>query len=141
MSDARADDAIIAGFVSALAACALLECVRDATGRITDFVVVAVNPSAERLIERPSADVVGGSVRAVPAFAGLHDSAEYAAVFETGKPLVDEFRVARGGDAPPCWVHRLVTRTPTGVMVVVRDISDDVNLRRSGDAFFQMSDD
>src|SRR5271156_4656666 len=100
MSHDRADDAIIAGFYSALAACAVLDCVRDPSGRITDFTFVALNPSAEHLIERRAADLVGRSVRDAPPFAGLHDSAaEYGAVFETGTPLVDEFRVTRARDA------------------------------------------
>ena len=91
MSDPRADDAIIAGFESALAAIAALDVVRDPAGRIVDFVVLAVNPSAERLMQRPAAEVVGKSARTVPMLAGLRDTvAEFSAVVETGVPLVEE---------------------------------------------------
>jgi two-component system cell cycle sensor histidine kinase/response regulator CckA len=142
MSDPRADDAIIAGFESALAAIAALDVVRDPAGRIVDFVVLAVNPSAERLMQRPAAEVVGKSARTVPMLAGLRDTvAEFSAVVETGVPLVDEFRLDREGDREPCWVHRYVSRTRAGLIMAVRDISDDATLRRSGNHFFALSDD
>jgi PAS domain S-box-containing protein len=131
MSDQRRAEALIAGFYAALAACAMLETVRDATGAIVDFLVIAVNPSAERLLGCCDHQVAGTSVTSLPELAG-----NYASVVETGEPLVEEFRLARGG-----WVHRIATRTPTGVLVVLRDVSDDAYLVRSNDRFFQLSAD
>src|SRR5580700_445901 len=102
MSDQRRAEALIAGFYAALAACAMLETVRDATGAIVDFLVIAVNPSAERLLGCCDHQVAGTSVASLPELAG-----NYASVVETGEPLVEEFRLERGG-----WVHRIATRTP-----------------------------
>ena len=140
----RADAAIISGFHAALAGIALLDAVRDGEGRVIDFTFLAVNASGLRLLDRPESDVIGASVRAYPVFAGLRDPiGDYSAVVQTGVPLVDEFQLpARaGGGAPSGWVHRLVSRTPSGVHVVVRDISNDAFLRRSVDAFFELSAD
>ncbi|HWZ59360.1 MAG TPA: PAS domain S-box protein, partial [Gemmatimonadaceae bacterium] len=141
MSEARADDAIIAGFEASLAAIAALDIVRDGEGRITDFTVLAINPSAERLIGRPAGEVVGRSVRGVPVFAGLADPVEdFLLVAETGTPLVEEFRIERDS-GPPCWVHRYVSRTRAGLVAVARNVSDDANLRRTGVQYFEQSDD
>jgi PAS domain S-box-containing protein len=128
MSHARADAAIIAGFQSALAACAVLESVRDPAGPITDFRIVAVNDSAIRLTGQPADALLGASIRGIPALAGLDDAiADYAAVADGGAPRVDEFRLTQGGAASVCWVDRTVTRTASGVLVVVRDVTERRN--------------
>jgi two-component system, cell cycle sensor histidine kinase and response regulator CckA len=142
MSDARADDAIIAGFQATLVGAAALDVVRDGDGRITDFVVLAVNPAAEELIGQPASSIVGRSARDVPSLAAIRDPvADYAAVVESGVPLVEEFRLAHPANRAGQWVHRYVSRTRAGLIVVLRDVSDDANVRRSGDEFFELTDD
>ena len=142
MYDERTGQAVIAAFDSALAACGVLEAVRDADGQVVDFVILAANASGLKVLDRSAADVVGASVCAHPVFAGLRDPiGEYVRVFETGVPLADEFQLPASEHAPTGWVSRLVTRTPTGVFVAIRDISDDAFLRRSGDTFFELSAD
>ena len=66
MADARATEAIIAGYEAILAGAVALDVVRDADGCITDFVVLTINPAAERLLGRPASEVVGRSVQDTP---------------------------------------------------------------------------
>jgi two-component system, cell cycle sensor histidine kinase and response regulator CckA len=143
MSDARANDAIIAGYEAILAGAVALDVVRDADGRITDFVVLTINPAAERLMGRPAAEVVGRSVREAPMLVAGRKTpvSDYAAVMASGVPIADEFHLAREGGGSTEWVHRFIAPTRAGLIIVLRRVGDDSIMRPPGEDFFEATDD
>jgi PAS domain S-box-containing protein len=143
MSDARANEAIIAGYEAILAGAVALDVVRDADGRITDFVVLTINPAAERLMGRPAADVVGRSVRDTPMLVAGRNTpvSDYATVMASGVPIADEFHLARDGGGSTDWVHRFIAPTRAGLIIVLRRVGDDSIMRPPGEDFFEATDD
>jgi PAS domain S-box-containing protein len=69
----------------------LCEAVRDARGRVVDFVYRYLNPVGLRLVGRTEADMLGRSMLDVfPGLAGGDLMADYVRVAETGEPLQRE---------------------------------------------------
>jgi two-component system, cell cycle sensor histidine kinase and response regulator CckA len=143
MADARATEAIIAGYEAILAGAVALDVVRDADGCITDFVVLTINPAAERLLGRPASEVVGRSVQDTPMLVTGRTAAisDYAKVMDTGVPIADEFHLERAGGEVTDWVHRFVAPTRAGLIIVLRRVGDDSVFRPPGEDFFEATDD
>ena len=102
----------------------LLEAVRDAQGRITDFRFAEVNQPGAAMLEMPAQEVIGQllcEMLPVNRSGGFFD--KYVQVLESGKPLEEEFPI----DAPGIqarWLRHQVVPTGDGIAITSRDITE-----------------
>ena len=114
----------LAAAETSLDAFALLEAVRDATGKTVDFRFDYVNANVEKMMGRPRREVAGDTLLAqLPFFAtnGLFE--RLCAVAESGEPMVGEFApLARAGNSGR-WMRYQAVKLGDGVAITVSDIS------------------
>ncbi len=95
---------------------------RDPTGTIVDFEGVLVNPAACKLLHRPAARLVGGSMlEELPGNldSGLFD--QYVQVVETGRPLQRELYYAY--DQIEGWYEVVAVKQGDGIAVTFHNIT------------------
>lgn len=96
----------------------VLDAVRDADGRIVDFINEFRNSTGDRICGCTSTDVLTlGQLSDVPAFEGLAE--EIRRVIDTSIPYIDEIRPFRSES----WIARRVVTVGDGVAVTLRDVS------------------
>jgi signal transduction histidine kinase len=103
---------------------AVLQAVRDVSGVLIDFEWRYVNPSAERLIERPAQALLGQRVRA--ALPGTWDAPQLfdtlVRVVETGEPA--DIEVPLRHEYRRQWFHNSVTKMGDGLVIWFADITE-----------------
>jgi signal transduction histidine kinase/ActR/RegA family two-component response regulator len=120
---ARSEELLRVARDSSLDAFLQLAAARDASGRITDFIVLDVNPRALQLFHRERPTLVGKTLSDVlplgfpPAF-----GVGYAEVVATGVALEEEVAVDTGRTSTR-WLQHQAVRTGDGVAVTLRDIT------------------
>ena len=100
----------------------VMDAVRDADGRIIDFVYSELNPRAETIIGRPREQVLGH--RMIELFPNTVDThlAKMAHVVETRTPLEEEIELSLRGS--PRWFHHQIIPLGDGVAVTTRDMTE-----------------
>jgi diguanylate cyclase (GGDEF)-like protein/PAS domain S-box-containing protein len=99
----------------------ILEALRDARGRVEDFVYAHVNERGANLLRTPSAQLVGRRRSEVPMAAGDPRFFElYCRVLETGIPAEEVLQV-HPPDGP--WMQHQVVPLDDGVVLSSRDVS------------------
>lgn len=120
----RAGTAILNGVLdSSLSGIMAFKSVRDATGRITDFEWLLCNATAERMVGRPAADLIGRKLLVeMPGNGqdGLFD--KYVGVVETGVSLHHEHYYEHEGLKH--WFETCAVKLGDGFAVTFSDISD-----------------
>lgn len=122
----RENGALRAGLEGCLDAFFLVRCERDADGEIVDFVLVEVNASGERMMQRPREALVGARVcELFPAVRSAGLFAIYRQVVETREAVEGEYdrgdveggwggwylqRVAPAGDGVAVWRREVHAR-------------------------------
>jgi PAS domain S-box-containing protein len=118
-----APEKVLTGIMnSALDGVAVLRTVRNASGRVVDFLWIRINPAGERILGLKAAAVIGQSLlKTVPDAA--HDGllACWAAALETGETVCHEHRCEREGIEG--WVEHSVAAVDDGVAVTFRDVT------------------
>ncbi len=107
-----------------------LAAVRDAQGRIEDFVWRMINPRAEAVIGRPAAELLGRRMtEELPGTleAGLFEAC--AEVVDTGRPFQQEFQ--RDRDEGPQWFRVSVFKLEDGVTVTFYDVTERIRAERA----------
>jgi two-component sensor histidine kinase len=97
------------------------EAVRDADGKVVDFIRLAMNAAAQRVLG-PARQRVGQSyLESSPTVNRERLFARYIGVLETGIPAEDEFMLEAGRR----WFYNLATRAgPERIAVTFRDVTD-----------------
>ena len=111
----------------------LLRSERDVQGEVVDFVFVAVNRAAERLMRRTRDQLLGRrlcELDPVQRRAGFFD--QYRRVTETREPLEQEFELHEG-EALAGWFQHHVVPAGDGVAIVLRKISERKQEQRERD--------
>jgi diguanylate cyclase (GGDEF)-like protein len=101
----------------------LLECVRDAAGKVTDLRYALLNARGEHMLQRPRAEVIG------------HDMCELFPTLRSDGMLDDCISVAASGEPrvrvresvvrDKRWLHMQLVKLGDGVGMTVRDITAD----------------
>ena len=123
-----------------LDAITMLDCVRDADGRISDFAYAYLNAGAEWLLGMPRAWVLGQRLRDIlPSSHADGLFGKYVRTVETGQALEEEFSTQLRGRGGPSWIHHRVVPLSDGVAVTARDLTErrraDETLRESEERF------
>jgi len=103
---------------------AVLQAVRDASGAIVDFEWRYLNPSAERLVERPAEVLLGQRLTAaLPAFWNTPNFLdELARVIDTGEPA--DIEVPLRHEHRQRWFHNSAARLGDGLVIWIADITE-----------------
>lgn len=108
--------------------------VRDAAGKIVDFIVEYVNPAVQKFIQNPDLDLVGMKMHAwMPDRVPVEIFERYVEVVETGKPWQGEsiYPLRKG----TFWLRATAAKVGDGFAVSFADITDakrsEVLLRES----------
>ena len=119
----RGSQELLAGVMdSSLTGVVALAAVRDDAGAVVDFTFRLVNPAAEQMLGRRSADLLGRQLLSVHPGnrdTGLFD--KYARVASTGMPYDGEQYYAH--DGLDFWLHIIAVRVGDGVAITFADIS------------------
>jgi PAS domain S-box-containing protein len=125
-----APEKVLTGIMnSALDGVAVLRAVRNASGRVVDFIWIRINPAGERILGLKAGALIGQSLlKTVPdtSHAGLLEC--WAAALETGETACHEHRREREGIEG--WIEYSVAAVDDGVAVTFRDVT----ARRHADA-------
>lgn len=101
----------------------VLQSVRNARGRITDFRYVDVNRRGAELISRQPKAIVGRTIcELFPRVRSSGFLKKFIRVAKTRRPLLEEFRV----DVPEIrasWIHQQVVALDDGIFITSRDIT------------------
>ena len=99
----------------------IYEAVRDRNGTVVDFVRLAMNAAAERVLG-PARQLIGQSyLESSPTLNRERLFARYIGVLETGIPAEDEFMLEAGRR----WFYNLATRAgPQRIAVTFRDVTE-----------------
>ncbi len=129
MKASRPRGSIVAGSVyrdlwdSSLDACFLLNCERDDSGRITDFVFVDMNPRGAAALGLAKEAAVGRRLcEVVPIQRGGALHSRYVKVAESGTTLDEECELNLA-EIDARWIRQQVMATPSGIAIIARDIS------------------
>jgi diguanylate cyclase (GGDEF)-like protein len=119
-------------FLAATQSCSdafiLLDALRSPGGIIEDFLFTYINHNAEKIIDKPSSEVVGARItRILPIESNGRLFRQYQQVVATGKPLVHEFPLdPKDPDGP--WmrhhVAKLVGDDEDGLAITASDITE-----------------
>ena len=114
----------LAAAETSLDAFALLESVRDKTGKIVlDFRFDYVNANVEKMMGRSRSEVAGKTLlQSLPFFATSGLFEKLCGVVDSGEPTVGEFAMARTPDGGP-WMRYQAVRLGDGVAITISDIS------------------
>lgn len=119
-----APEKVLTGIMnSALDGVAVLRTVRNASGRVEDFLWIRINPTGERILGLKTDALIGRSLlKTVPdaAHDGLLEC--WGAALETGETVCHEHRCEREGIEG--WVEYSVAAIDDGVAVTFRDVTD-----------------
>ncbi|HEX6537265.1 MAG TPA: ATP-binding protein [Gemmatimonadaceae bacterium] len=102
----------------------LLDAIRDAHGRVTDFRVTEMNAGAEALLGRSRAGVIGRGIAELYPITredGFLERCER--VLRTGT-MIDEEIPVRVPGMSASWLHQTIVRVGDGVAVTSRDITE-----------------
>jgi PAS domain S-box-containing protein len=125
-----APEKVLTGIMnSALDGVAVLRAVRNASGRVVDFLWIRINPAGERILGLKAGALIGQSLlKTVPdaSHAGLLEC--WAAALETGETAFHEHRHEREGTEG--WIEYSLASVDDGVAVTFRDVT----ARRDADA-------
>jgi diguanylate cyclase (GGDEF)-like protein/PAS domain S-box-containing protein len=114
----------LAATEASLDAFALLEAVRDKTGRIVDLSIQYVNANAEKLTGLSRSKMLGRSLcDAMPILKATGVFDRCCRVIETGEPLKQEYPVPEGNLLQATWVRYQVVKLGDGLAVTCSDIS------------------
>ena len=111
----------------------LLGAVRDSDGRIVDFVYLDANDAASRTNRRTREQLLGSTLlELLPSHRTSGLLADYAAVVETGEPLVlDDFPYpSELTDGATRWFDNRAVKVGDGLSFTWRDVTDRVELRQ-----------
>ena len=113
----------------------LLRAIRETSGTITDFEVVDVNPSGERLVRAGRSSLVGRRLAAdLREIVGSDMLSRYIEAIAARQTVSEEVRVNRRRFASG-WLYHQAVPTGDGLAVTIRDISarkrEEVQLRRA----------
>src|SRR5690606_33453827 len=120
----RAQETYAAASEGSLDAFFVLRTVRDAGGKVADFLVEATNSRAEAIIGLPRTRMLGmRASEMLPHYRhnGIFD--DVARVATDGQPRAGEWQ-ASARRAAGRWLHRQVVAVEGGVVVIVRDITE-----------------
>ena len=112
----------------------LLEALRSPDGAIEDFLFTYINANAEKIIEKPSREVVGARLtRILPIDSAGRLFQQYRQVVATGKPLVHEFPLdPQDPDGP--WMRHHVARlgddSEVGLAITASDVTERKRARQ-----------
>jgi serine phosphatase RsbU (regulator of sigma subunit)/PAS domain-containing protein len=129
------DDPVARAVLDASEDCASrLVPVRDAEGRVIDFLHVALNETARDIFGRGAAELVGCRLLRVDPGSALNGLfAAYVEVLETGKPYVRgpfQFSTAQSGVARTARLSVRCVRVPTGICLTWRYYDEEDRIRR-----------
>ncbi|MFC4932201.1 bifunctional diguanylate cyclase/phosphodiesterase [Massilia sp. GCM10023247] len=120
----RAQETYAAASEGSLDAFFVLRTVRDASGKVEDFLVEATNSRAEDIIGLSRAEMQG--MRASEMLPHYRDNgifADVAQVATDGQPREGEWQASKRR-ASGRWLHRQVVAVEGGVVAIVRDITE-----------------
>jgi diguanylate cyclase (GGDEF)-like protein len=131
----KSEARFLAAAESSDAAFFLLETMRAPDGLIEDFLFSYLNANAEKILARPSTEVLGARLtRTLPIAPEGKLMREFRLVVLTGKPLVHEFPLRPDAPEGP-WMRHQVTRLEGGLAITASDITDrkhaELNLTES----------
>jgi diguanylate cyclase (GGDEF)-like protein len=114
----------LAAAETSLNAFGLVEAIRDAAGKVTDFRILYVNANAERLVRRSRSELVGQTLCSVsPLLATGEMFAKFCNVVATGEPLNEEFPI-NDASVNASWLQSQVVRLGDGLTITMSDISE-----------------
>jgi PAS domain S-box-containing protein len=94
----------------------------DGQGRPADFALTDLNAHAEELLGGSRADLLGTTLRELlPLYREQARFETLRTVARTGEPLSGDVASASG---TPAWMHQQVVRTPEGIALTLRDITE-----------------
>lgn len=115
---------IQSAFDAAIDAFYLIRPIFDSGGRIEDFVFVAVNAAAEAQMSMSRGELVGNRLcETLPVNREQGFFEQYVRVYETGRPLNQEYSIGAGYPAPGWYIHNAV-RITDGIAIFNRDITE-----------------
>jgi len=97
--------------------------VRDADGRIVDFVVRFSNPHAQALLGLDEANLVGRRCRDLFPGAAEHLIGLWSATLERGEPSFEDVKL-HGDDGTAAWLHQQVVPIDDGIAVLTEHVAD-----------------
>ncbi len=101
----------------------ILRAERDGGGPISDFIIVAMNPAAEALIDAPSREAIGMRLsELMPMDSAPEFFERYVRVAETGEPVDEEFEVTQPVISAR-WLRHTVVKLGDGIAITSRDIT------------------
>lgn len=112
-----------------------LHALRDATGTISDFELLDVNPTGAALLRQPREEMLGQRTsNAAPLRCNSALFADYVHAIETGTSIVSELRVSQRRFATT-WLWHQAVPVDGGIAVTIRDIAarkkEEDSLRRA----------
>jgi len=102
----------------------ILDCVRDETTAIADFVWSYVNPKAAEILQHPAAELIGQSLLSVLPHNSFNIELfdRYVRVVETGKS--HDIELSYEADGMTCWCRNMAIKLEDGVAVFFSDITE-----------------